>query len=276
MDGELRRIAASNGVLACHVSGAGPPLVALHPALLDSRVWSAQRSAFSDALEFVAIDQRGHGESPAPTASYDPVADVHAVVASMGLNAPIVMGLGDAAGVALRVALGGHVRALVLAVPEVGMLIAEAVPEFDMAEALTKAMTAPDMERLVELTQTQNVDRLVDMLGDDPRALSPEHPGRTLLHEMIKHNIENVHRVDLAELATPAYGDAHHQLDVPTLVITTRNQPNWNVVERALRARVRNLNVRRLPTDSNLINLELPTEYNSALAGFVSGVTQSA
>jgi pimeloyl-ACP methyl ester carboxylesterase len=94
-----RQLAAADGLLLNCVDygGAGrPPLLFIHGGSAHARWWDFVAPAFTDRFHVLALDQRGHGDSPWTaewtygTRQY--VADLAALVANWGFGAPVVVG----------------------------------------------------------------------------------------------------------------------------------------------------------------------------------------
>ena len=52
------------------VSGAGEPVVLVHAFSVDRRMWAPQIASLEKRFRVVRYDQRGHGKSDGPSASY--------------------------------------------------------------------------------------------------------------------------------------------------------------------------------------------------------------
>jgi len=52
------------------VSGAGEPVVLIHAFSVDRRMWAPQIASLEKRFRVVRYDQRGHGKSDGPSASY--------------------------------------------------------------------------------------------------------------------------------------------------------------------------------------------------------------
>lgn len=85
--------------------GRGRPLVFLHGATLDHRMWHPQVDALADRFEVVTPDLRGFGQSPAPVGPFKHCEDVSAVLDELGLRDAIVIGHSIGAFYALELAL---------------------------------------------------------------------------------------------------------------------------------------------------------------------------
>jgi pimeloyl-ACP methyl ester carboxylesterase len=116
------QIASGQARLAVKVVGNGDPVVFLHAAVCDSRMWRAQLDAVGASNKAIAYDRRGFGETRAEKEDFSAVADLLAVIDAVGNGAPaILVGCSQGGRVALDTALlhPSHVRALVLIAPAV-------------------------------------------------------------------------------------------------------------------------------------------------------------
>jgi pimeloyl-ACP methyl ester carboxylesterase len=97
-----------------------PPLLLLHGYTGNARTWDTVAQALTEAYRVLALDLRGHGESPrTPDGRYPPAmiaGDVQAFAAALGLrHVPIVgFSFGGHAAYAVAAAQPGQVSRLVL------------------------------------------------------------------------------------------------------------------------------------------------------------------
>lgn len=84
--------------------GRGRPLLFLHGATLDHRMWHPQE-VLADRFEIVTCDLRGFGRSPAPTGPFKHCEDVARVIDDLALRDVCVIGHSIGAHYALEVAL---------------------------------------------------------------------------------------------------------------------------------------------------------------------------
>ena len=96
---ETLRFNASDGlVLNCvDFGGAGqPPLLLIHGGSAHARWWDFVARAFTSRFHVLALDQRGHGDSPwTPEWAYGTrhyVADLLTIITNWGLGAPVLVG----------------------------------------------------------------------------------------------------------------------------------------------------------------------------------------
>ena len=91
----MRRIAYRVAMLLAHDrTGSGPGLVLVHGITESRRMWDPLIPPLSEQFDVLAVDLRGHGESPTGDA-YDPISlatDVAETVAEAGIVAPLVVG----------------------------------------------------------------------------------------------------------------------------------------------------------------------------------------
>jgi pimeloyl-ACP methyl ester carboxylesterase len=197
----------------------------------DSRVWGPQLEQLSRSYRLIAIDQRGHGQSSVPGGSYEPVADAATVLGAVASDDAVVVALGDAAQVALRLAVRTDVtvRAVVLATPGVGSLISDD-PEFDLTAEVGRPTDDPAREAVVVAAIAGDRDETARLLAEEPRALPPGHPARALFREMIVANVENVFR----EASLAPWDNLLASLRAPTLLVTNES-PAQRLAAKALR-----------------------------------------
>src|SRR5262245_2924502 len=79
--------------LAYDLEGSGTPIVFLHGLTFDRRTWRPILDCLGKATRSLSIDLPAHGESPGDPMPLEQVAaEVHDLVASIGLEDPIVVG----------------------------------------------------------------------------------------------------------------------------------------------------------------------------------------
>ena len=102
-------------------TGTGDPLVLIHGAFVDSRMWDPQFDYFGTRNRVIRYDLRGHGQtgpSDLPTYTIDGFADdLERLILELGLEQPIVCGmsLGGMIAQAYAVRASVNLRALILA-----------------------------------------------------------------------------------------------------------------------------------------------------------------
>jgi pimeloyl-ACP methyl ester carboxylesterase len=87
--------------LAYDIKGTGTPVVFLHGLTFDRRMWRPVIERLDGSVTTVAIDLPAHGESGGKPAPLEQVADqLHELLASLGIERPIMVGHSMSAGLA--------------------------------------------------------------------------------------------------------------------------------------------------------------------------------
>lgn len=87
--------AAGTHLSATTYEGAGPSMLLIHGITSSSTEFDEVIPHLADICRPITVDLRGHGESDKPASGYhyqDYVSDLTAVIATLGLDAPIVLG----------------------------------------------------------------------------------------------------------------------------------------------------------------------------------------
>ena len=88
--------------------GKGRPLVLLHGNGEDGSYFRHQMEYFSPQYRVLAVDTRGHGQSPRGTAPFTMsqfAQDLKTLLDELEINAPILLGFSDGANIAMKFAL---------------------------------------------------------------------------------------------------------------------------------------------------------------------------
>ncbi len=116
----MATVTTGDGQLVSYVDhgGDGPAVVLLHSFLMDTTMWAPQVTAFGEDYRLIAVDERGHGDTPAtaPFDYWDVAGDVLAVLDHLNIGRAGVVGTSQGGFVALRMALLAPERVAALAV----------------------------------------------------------------------------------------------------------------------------------------------------------------
>ncbi len=88
--------------------GRGPSILLLHGLASSSHIWDLVAPRLAPRFRVVAYDQRGHGRSGKPSSGYGfdrLIADAAAVIGTLGLGRPVVVGHSWGANVTLQLAV---------------------------------------------------------------------------------------------------------------------------------------------------------------------------
>ncbi|MFJ5546370.1 alpha/beta fold hydrolase [Streptomyces sp. NPDC093225] len=241
--------------------GAGPPVVFLHGAADDARVWRPQLAALGDAFTVAAWDEPGSGRSSDVPGSFvlaDHARCVAAVVASLGLGPAHIAGLSWGGTVALEF-YRHHpdlVRTLVLA---------------DTYAGWKGSLPAAEVRARVEGTRR--------MLAAPRGAFDPTLPGLfageppaayvALLGAMADAVRPETLRTQLSLMAETDQRDLLPTVSVPTLLLWgERDVRSPLTVARQFHAAIPDAELVVIPGAGHVSNLERPEEFNRAVRGF--------
>ncbi|MFS8099081.1 alpha/beta fold hydrolase [Lentzea alba] len=167
----MATVTTGDGQLVSYVDhgGDGPAVVLLHSFLMDTTMWAPQVAAFKNTYRLIAIDERGHGETPAngPFDHWDVAKDTLAVLDGLNVERAAVVGTSQGGFVALRMALLAPERVTALA-----LLGTSAEPEDEQIAAA--------YQQLAEVWIAQGPDTVIQAvaticLGDhDPSDWTPK------------------------------------------------------------------------------------------------------
>jgi pimeloyl-ACP methyl ester carboxylesterase len=116
-------------------SGAGAPLVLLHPGIGDSRIWDPILPTLLERYRVIRYDVRGYGRSPAPTVPYVQLDDLVTVLDHYELERTALIGCSQGGGSAIGLAVTqpSRVSALVLLCPGISGYPIPPTPDVDAA-----------------------------------------------------------------------------------------------------------------------------------------------
>jgi pimeloyl-ACP methyl ester carboxylesterase len=219
-------VPVESGSLYYERTGEGFPVVLVHGALWDRRIWDPQLDAFAAQHDLIRYDQRGHGRSDPPPARYSEVRDLRALVDALGIARCAVVGCSTGAQIAIDFALAHPdvADAIVPVAPLVSghawddrgieVLAAEvraAIETGDLRQAMEIELavwaplsTDPDADALIRDVALENVGVYrVDPSLAEPPASAVERLGEIEAATLVvvgDHDVEEVHQ--LAELLT--------------------------------------------------------------------------
>lgn len=268
-------IPAGRARLAARVSGDGDPVVFLHAAVCDSRMWRAEIDRVGANSKAIAYDRRGFGETTAEPETYSALADLLTVLESLGNGRPAVLVACSQGGrIAIDAALRhpSLVRGLVLIAPNIAgapepvhpPTIAALLAEQREAEAIG------DWDRLTAIKARLWLD---GPLAAEGRVTGD---GRQLLHEMAAIAMRSPPVGPDADLAaTPGVAPAFHRLGeigAPALVIWgDLDFPHIQDRCRNAAAILPNGSGHMLMGAAHLPSLEPHADIPGLVAGFIDG-----
>lgn len=118
--GEITQIKSGNAVLAAEIAGAGAPVIFLHAAVADRRMWCDTAARLAATHRAIAYDRRGFGETTAPLEDHSAVDDLRRVLDAQTEKA-VLVGCSQGGRIVIDAALRfpERIRGLVLIAPSV-------------------------------------------------------------------------------------------------------------------------------------------------------------
>jgi pimeloyl-ACP methyl ester carboxylesterase len=255
-------IVRTNGLeIAYERAGAGPPLVLVHGAAEDGRIWQPQLDALSDELTVVAWDEPGAGRSsdlPADFRLADYAHCLAALIEALALGPAHVAGLSWGGTVVLE--LYRHrpdlVAALILVDTYAGW-------KGSLPEEEVRARVAHAVEMLAAPADEFDPTFPGLFAGDPPAGFVP------LLEEIAAGVRPASVRTQLLLMAETDQRDLLPRIAVPTLLIWGELDVRSPLgVARHFEASIPNVQLVVIPDAGHVSNLEQPEQFNEAVRTF--------
>lgn len=265
-----RKIASGSATLAAEAIGSGHPVVFLHAAVCDSRMWRAQLEAVSATHLAIAYDRRGFGQTVAETEDHSAVGDLLAVIDTVAKGMPaILVACSQGGRVALDAALlhPSRIAGLVLISPSMSGAPDPVLPsDIRILVATQKAAEAAgDLDRVNAIKAHLWLDGPLQPEGrvaGAARDLFLDMNGIALRAPPAGANLDTVTALPrLGEIAAPARvicGDA----DFPHIQARSRD----------MAAAMPRASFHALPGAAHLPSLECPAEITRLLLSFLDRI----
>lgn len=222
-----------------------PAVVLLHAGVADHRAWTGVIEELDgDALDLIAYDRRGYGDTPGSAGEFTHVDDLVAVLDAAGVERAVVVGSSMGGGLALDLALSAPDRVaslLLIGSAASGMTDEGEDIDWEMDEAtgpilgaLERAEAAKDLDEQVRLELHLWLDGPTapeGRVGGAPRELAADM-NRRILSAGTDGNaggsgLDTWHR--FAEIAAPTlatWGDLDLPPDLPFYALIAERLPN--------------------------------------------------
>jgi pimeloyl-ACP methyl ester carboxylesterase len=252
--------------------GSGSPLVLVHAAVADRRMWDPQLPALAAAHRVIRYDARGFGESLPPQGSWAQHTDLLDLLDELLISRTHVVGASMGAGVAVEAALArpATVDSLVLVAPG-GALIGESPSELlPIWAAEVDALDHGDIDAAVEV----NLRAWVDGPERLPGAVDPEV--RAFVGRMQREAFElpewDQEGAPEHELSPPAAARLT-ELGCPVLVVVGEaDQPAIRTTAERIADAAPEARLVVWPGVAHMLTLERPDEFAELVLDFLAGV----
>jgi pimeloyl-ACP methyl ester carboxylesterase len=247
----------------------GMPVVCLHAAVCDRRMWAAQREALGGAHRVIAYDRRGHGESRWAAERHSEVDDLIEVLDAAQVNRAVLIGCSRGGRLAIDTALAhpDRVRALVLVACGVSGAPADGDgPHAPVVQAKVEALAAArargDLATVNELQAQVWLDgpaQPAGRVGGVERELFLSMNALALAAPPIGEPIE-----------PPPAWDRLGDIEVPALIVRGGfDFPHFETRLSEVERRIRGAESFVMPSAAHLPGLEQPVPFNARVMRFL-------
>lgn len=232
------------------------PLIFLHGFSFDVRSWAAQVERFGTRYRTIAYDLRGFGRSRAEGgAPFSHVDDLAALIDTLGIDRPILVGLSLGGNIALSYALAhpGKASGLLLASPGLPGHAWRGERPSDVAA------TVAQREGIAKAKAYWLGHPLLASLADNEEA-------RSAVHEMVA-DYDGAHWTHPHMVMPPApAADRLHELRLPLLVVSgTLDLDEYRLIARKIAEGAPGAHHIEFDGAGHVVNIEAPMAFNEAL-----------
>lgn len=261
----------SGGHIAYETAGAGAPILFIHSAIADSRLWDREFPLYAASHRVVRFDLRGLGGSSPAVSAYSPVRDVEQLLGELGIRRAFLVGSSMGGALAVDVALEHPelVSGLFLVAPGLsGGVLPPYTPEEAAAfeeddrrsRAVSEAWSKGDRETAIE--------RLRELW-----CAALEGANLRLWRKMVEQNATEIFESRSERMAErrPEAEPRLAQIRAPTTVLLgSRDNPSSEPFAIRIARAIPGAQLLRVDGADHLINLSRPAPFDRALAAALS------
>lgn len=270
----MKRVFVNGTALSCIDQGCGAPVVFVHGAMSDHRLWEPQRHACAARHRFIALDQRHYGAKPAlaagaPFSLRTRIDDLSAFLHELGAGPAhlVTWSMGGPTVLGVAIAHPRLVRSAFLYEPAMrGMCLAG--EDASNVDADLRAMLAPALAALRAGDRDAAVRAFFDAADGQPGAFdAAPAPMRAMV-------LENAHTLPL-QLAEPSplpLAPAQLQrIRIPVAIGRgARTRPFYRIPAQALCRHIPHAQAIVVPEARHLWPLRSPAAFNRTLLDFIA------
>jgi 3-oxoadipate enol-lactonase len=252
--------------LAYDEIGAGPPLVLVHAAIADRRMWDPVLPLLADAFRVIRYDARGFGESPATDGTFAHWRDLAALIRALDAAAARLIGVSQGGGTVLALAAEDPdlVERMVVIAPGIGFSEpSPAMLAFWDAEDL--ALERGDLDAAAELNVRTWLDGPMRSSAEVDTAI------RSLVFDMQRRAFEIANPASVEEHPAEPLRSRLPSITTPMLVMVGElDQPDSLEASRAA-AEATQARFISMPGVAHLPPLEAPQAFVTLVRPFLEG-----
>jgi pimeloyl-ACP methyl ester carboxylesterase len=250
------------------VRGSGPPIVFVHEAIADSRMWEPQWTTFAGRHRLLRMDLAGFGRTRIERLPVTHARDLVGLLDELEISAAVIVGasLGGRVALELAVARPDLVRALVL--------VDAGLPGVDWSERV-RAYGAAEDDAVARGDLAAATEINLRMWVDGPRREAEDvDPGvRAAVAEMQLRALElqAPHWERLAEdLLVPDVAERLDQVQAPTLVLVGEEDvDDMQLLAKRFAAKIPRARLATIPAAAHVPSLERPAAFDELVLEFL-------
>jgi 3-oxoadipate enol-lactonase len=259
------------GMLYYEVAGSGTALVLVHAGIADHRMWDDQLGAFAERYQVIRYDQRGFGQSSAPSGPFAFYDDLFLLMGRLGITRAVLIGvsLGGATAIDLALSHPEMVEALVLVGSGLGgqEWTVPTPAELELFSQLEEAEKAGDYAAANEV----EIRIWVDGPERSPEAVDPQVRARVREMNFPILLSEGEHEGEKPRALQPPASERLGEIRVPTLVlIGDQDVSAMQAIAEKLAATIPGARKVVLPNAAHVPNMEQPEVFNRLVLDFLS------
>lgn len=260
------RLAVHGGHLDYDVAGGGEPVLLIHSAIADRRLWNREFIDLARRHRAVRFDLRGYGGSTPAGGPFSYVEDIGTLLDHLQVRRAFLVGssMGGARAVDFALTYPERVSGMLLAAPG---LSGGLEPPFTPEEQAAFEYDERKSTEIAKAWSGGDKARAVDLLGELwCSALAGSE--RELFRRMVEENSAEVFEdrsARLAENERPAFTRLA-EVKAPTVVLVgDRDNPSSPVFAQRVASAIPNAKLVTVPGADHLVNLSRPREFDAAL-----------
>ncbi len=248
------------------VAGAGETVTLIHAGIADTRMWDAQFAALAQHYRVIRYDQRGYGQTTAPTMPFSRVDDLRALLDQLGVKRTALIGCSMGGTVALDYTLTypQQVSALMtVAGDPSGYMPAGAPPPLVMK--LIEASQRGDIEGMAQAAV------LIWGAGENRQPEQIYQGVRDLIYAMSLIGFRNQGSLGTERSIDPPAIERLGEVHVPALIIDgAEDYPTTHTAGELMASGIPGARRVVIADAAHLPGLERPDEFNRIMLDFLS------